>query len=114
MVAPSGSATTAVVRSMMICPLAYLLLVLAVDCCDLCQNGRLTTGCIVFSKQVQFIWTLHGLIDHGINARACHTAEDDDSNDSLKDARDKGLASMNKHCKGKRYLFCPVTNQKGR
>jgi len=42
----------------------------------------------------------------------CSSADNDDK--SIEDAKDAALASIIKHCEGKRYLFCPANNRKGR
>jgi len=38
----------------------------------------------------------------------------DDDDDSVEEAKDAALASIIKHCEGRRYLFCSATNRKGR
>ena len=66
-----------------------------------------------FSKRVMFLRHLNGLLNHRLKGRLRRTCEDDDD-DSVENAKDAALASMIKHCEGKRYLFRPAKNRKGR
>jgi len=66
-----------------------------------------------FSKRVLFLRHLNGLLNHRLKHRLCRSTQDDDG-DSVEEAKDAALASMIKHCEGKRCLFRPAKNQKGR
>jgi len=60
-----------------------------------------------------FLRHLNSLLNHRLKHRLCRwTADDDD--DSTEEAKDTALASVIKHCEGKRCLFCSATYQKGR
>jgi hypothetical protein len=65
-----------------------------------------------FSKRVRYLRLLHGLKNNRLSDRARRLLEDDD--DSVEDAVDEALTSLIKTCEGKRYLFRPKKNRKGR
>ena len=54
------------------------------------------------------------MMSRRIKERVCRSIEDDSDDDSMEDAKDEALSSLITHCEGKRYLFRPKTNRKGR
>ena len=66
-----------------------------------------------FSKRVLFLRHLNGLLNHRLKHRLYRSSADDDD-DSIEEAKDAALASIIKHCEGKRYLFRSATYRKGR
>jgi len=66
-----------------------------------------------FSKRVLFLRHLNGLLNQCLKHRL-HRSSADDDDDSIEEAKDVALASMIKHCEGKRHLFRSAKNRKGR
>jgi len=66
-----------------------------------------------FSKRMLFLRHLNGLLNHRLKHRLCRSTADDDD-DSIEEAKDVALASIIKHCEGKRCLFRSATCRKGR
>jgi len=80
------------------------------------ENGTETGKCDSmprFSKRVLFLRHLNGLLNHRLKHRLYRSTQDDDG-DSVEEAKDAALASIIKHCEGKRHLFRPAKNRKGR
>jgi len=75
------------------------------------ENGAETGKCDGmpwFSKRVLFPRHLNGLLNHRLKHRLCRSSADDDD-DSIEEAKDAALASIIKHCEGKRCLFRSAT-----
>jgi len=53
------------------------------------------------------------MMSRRVKERVCRSIEESDD-DSMEDAKDEALTSLITHCEGKRYLFCPKKNRKGR
>jgi len=60
-----------------------------------------------------FLRHLNGLMNHRLKHRLYRSSADEDD-DSIEEAKDAALASIIKHCEGKRYLFHSATYRKGR
>ena len=54
------------------------------------------------------------MMSQRIKERVCRSIVDDSDDDSMEDAKDEALSSLITNCEGKRYLFRPKTNRKGR
>jgi len=54
------------------------------------------------------------MMSRRVKERVCRSIEDKSDDDSMVDAKDEALTSLITHCEGKRYLFPPKKNRKGR
>jgi len=108
-----GYASAAIVRSFDSWVCWYLSIgVCAVGCRS--HSHRKRHSMPRFSKRVQFIRHLHGPMSQRVKERVFRSIENESDDDSMEDAKDEALTSLIPHCKGKRHLFRPKTNRKGR